>query len=99
MLTAGLVAYIVATLWMLGASSITDFALARVLQGFGACACLVLARTTVRDVWQAKAGPVLAKTVIDMLATIMLSLIAGGLLNAYGGWKAPLLALRYRTEI
>lgn len=89
---AGLTAYILATLWMLAATSMTEFTLARVLQGFGACACLVLARTMVRDIWQAQAGPALAKTVIGMLATIMLSLMAGGLLNAYGGWRAPLLA-------
>ncbi len=46
----------------------------------------------VRDVWQAQAGPALARTVIGMLATVVLALMAGGLLNAYGGWRAPLLA-------
>lgn len=91
-LIAGLIAYIAATSWMLVATSMGEFTLARVLQGLGACACLVLARTMVRDVWKAQAGPVLAKTVIGMLATIMLALMAGGLLNAYGGWKAPVIA-------
>ncbi|MCG6538668.1 MFS transporter [Pseudomonas sp. KSR10] len=89
---AGLIIYILATLWMLAATSMTEFTFARLLQGFGACACLVLARAMVRDIWKAQAGPALAKTVIGMLATIMLSLMAGGVLNAYGGWKAPLLA-------
>lgn len=91
-LIAGLLTYLAATLWMLAASTMPQFIAARVLQGFGACACLVLSRAMVRDVWQAQAGPALAKTVIGMLCTIVLSLMLGGLLNAYGGWKAPLLA-------
>ncbi|WP_028241340.1 MFS transporter [Stutzerimonas azotifigens] len=91
-LLGGLVVYLVATLWMLSATGLAEFVAARALQGFGACACLVLARAMVRDVWQAQAGPALARTVIGMLATVVLALMAGGLLNAYGGWRAPLLA-------
>ncbi|NQD94289.1 MFS transporter, partial [Pseudomonas sp. CrR25] len=90
-LIVGLVAYLLATLWMLVAGSMAEFIAARVLQGLGACAALVLARAVVRDVWQAQAGPALALTVIGMLSAIAVSPIIGGLLAAYGGWQAPIL--------
>ncbi|WAC44426.1 MFS transporter [Pseudomonas sp. SL4(2022)] len=89
-LIAGLVVYLLATLWMLLASSMGEFIAARVLQGLGACAALVLARAIARDVWQAQAGPALALTVIGMLCAIVLSPMLGGVLVLYGGWRAPI---------
>lgn len=89
-LIAGLLTYLVATLWMLLASSMGEFIAARVLQGFGACTALVLARAIVRDVWQAQAAPVLAITVIGMLCAIVISPMLGGVLTAQGGWQAPI---------
>lgn len=90
-LLAGLLVYLLATLWMLLASSMGEFVAARVLQGVGACAALVLARAIVRDVWHAQAGPALAMTVIGMLCAIVLSPMVGGVLTLYGGWHAPIL--------
>ncbi|TWC38513.1 DHA1 family bicyclomycin/chloramphenicol resistance-like MFS transporter [Pseudomonas sp. SJZ079] len=90
-LLAGLSVYLLATLWMLLASSMGEFIAARVLQGLGACAALVLARAIVRDVWQAQAGPALALTVIGMLCAIVVSPMIGGLLASYSGWQAPIL--------
>ena len=90
-LLAGLALYLLATLWMFAASSMGEFIAARVLQGLGACAALVLARAIVRDVWQVQAGPALALTVIGMLCAIALSPMIGGLLTLYGGWRAPIL--------
>lgn len=90
-LIAGLSLYLLATLWMLLAGSIGEFIAARVLQGLGACAALVLARAIVRDVWQVQAGPALALTVIGMLSAIAVSPMIGGLLTAYAGWQAPIL--------
>lgn len=90
-LLAGLSVYLLATLWMLLASSMGEFIAARVLQGLGACAALVLARAIVRDVWQAQAGPALALTVIGMLCAIVVSPMIGGLLANYSGWQAPIL--------
>ncbi|VXB65848.1 MFS transporter, DHA1 family, bicyclomycin/chloramphenicol resistance protein [Pseudomonas sp. 8AS] len=90
-LLAGLLVYLLATLWMLLASSMGEFVAARVLQGVGACAALVLARAIVRDVWQEQAGPALALTVIGMLCAIVLSPMIGGVLTLYGGWHAPIL--------
>lgn len=88
-LIAGLLVYLLATLWMLFASSMNEFIAARVLQGLGACTALVLARAIVRDVWQAQAAPALALTVIGMLCAIVVSPIIGGLLTARLGWHAP----------
>lgn len=89
-LIAGLLVYLLATFWMLLASSMEEFIAARVLQGLGACAALVLARAIVRDVWQAQAAPALALTVIGMLCAIVVSPIVGGLLAARLGWHAPI---------
>lgn len=89
-LIGGLVCFVLATLWMLLAGSMAEFIAARVLQGLGACAALVLARAVVRDVWQTQAAPVLALTVIGMLCAIVLSPMLGGILVLYGGWQAPI---------
>ncbi|QOY69488.1 MULTISPECIES: multidrug effflux MFS transporter [unclassified Pseudomonas] len=89
-LIAGLALYVVATLSMLLVTDIQQFIAARVLQGLGACAALVLARTAVRDVWKAEAGPALALTMIGMLYAIVVAPIAGGLLIKMLGWQAPI---------
>ncbi|ARU87887.1 MFS transporter [Pseudomonas sp. M30-35] len=90
-LVAGLLVYLVATLWMLLANSMPEFVAARALQGLGACAALVMSRAIVRDVWQAQAGPALALTVIGMLCAIVISPALGGVLVRLGGWQAPIL--------
>lgn len=89
-LLAGLTLYVLATLSMLLVTDIQQFIAARVLQGLGACAALVLARTVVRDVWKAEAGPALALTMIGMLYAIVVAPMAGGLLIKLFGWHAPI---------
>ncbi|WP_411380373.1 multidrug effflux MFS transporter [Pseudomonas sp. MPB26] len=88
-LIGGLLLYVVATLLMLLAHDIYQFIAARVLQGLGACAALVLARTVVRDVWKTEAGPTLALTMIGMLYAIVVAPMVGGLLIKLLGWRAP----------
>ncbi|AZE84347.1 Multidrug resistance transporter, Bcr/CflA family [Pseudomonas orientalis] len=90
-LLAGLTLYVLATLSMLLVTDIQQFIAARVLQGLGACAALVLARTVVRDVWKAEAGPALALTMIGMLYAIVVAPMAGGLLIKLFGWHAPII--------
>lgn len=90
-LIGGLVLYVLATLWMLLVASIGEFIAARVLQGLGACAALVLARTVVRDVWKAEAGPALALTMIGMLYAIVVAPMIGGVLIKFFGWHAPII--------
>ncbi|MGB3124975.1 MAG: multidrug effflux MFS transporter [Pseudomonas sp.] len=89
-LIGGLVLYVLATLAMLLVNDIHQFIAARVLQGLGACAALVLARTVVRDVWKAEAGPALALTMIGMLYAIVVAPMIGGLLIKLFGWHAPI---------
>lgn len=89
-LLGGLALYVLATLSMLLVSDIQQFIAARVLQGLGACAALVLARTVVRDVWKAEAGPALALTMIGMLYAIVVAPMIGGLLIKLLGWQAPI---------
>ncbi|AUZ46816.1 multidrug effflux MFS transporter [Pseudomonas orientalis] len=90
-LLAGLTLYVLATLSMLLVTDIHQFIAARVLQGLGACAALVLARTVVRDVWKAEAGPALALTMIGMLYAIVVAPMTGGLLIKLFGWHAPII--------
>ena len=90
-LIGGLVLYALATLSMLLVDDIEHFIAARVLQGLGACAALVLARTVVRDVWKAEAGPALALTMIGMLYAIVVAPMVGGLLIKWLGWRAPIM--------
>lgn len=90
-LIGGLVLYGLATLSMLLVDDIEHFIAARVLQGLGACAALVLARTVVRDVWKAEAGPALALTMIGMLYAIVVAPMVGGLLIKWLGWRAPIM--------
>ncbi|MCF5723700.1 multidrug effflux MFS transporter [Pseudomonas syringae] len=90
-LIGGLALYVAATLAMLLVNDIHQFIAARVLQGLGACAALVLARTVVRDVWQAEAGPALALTMIGMLYAIVVAPMVGGLLIKLFGWHAPIM--------
>ena len=90
-LLGGLALYVLATLSMLLVSDIQQFIAARVLQGLGACTALVLARTVVRDVWKAQAGPALALTMIGMLYAIVVAPMVGGLLIKLLGWQAPIL--------
>lgn len=90
-LIGGLALYVLATLSMLLVSDIQQFIAARVVQGLGACAALVLARTVVRDVWKADAGPALALTMIGMLYAIVVAPMIGGLLIKLFGWHAPII--------
>ncbi|OPA88104.1 MFS transporter [Pseudomonas fluorescens] len=90
-LIGGLVLYVLATLSMLLVSDIQQFIAARMLQGLGACAALVLARTVVRDVWKAEAGPALALTMIGMLYAIVVAPMVGGVLIKFFGWHAPII--------
>ncbi|MEO8492459.1 multidrug effflux MFS transporter [Pseudomonas sp.] len=90
-LIGGLVLYVLATLALLLVSDIHQFIAARVVQGLGACAALVLARTVVRDVWKAEAGPALALTMIGMLYAIVVAPMVGGLLIKLFGWHAPII--------
>ncbi|MGZ0714298.1 multidrug effflux MFS transporter [Pseudomonas palleroniana] len=89
-LIGGLVLYALATLSMLVVSDIHQLIAARVAQGLGACAALVLARTVVRDVWKAEAGPALALTMIGMLYAIVVAPMIGGLLIKFFGWRGPI---------
>ncbi|WP_447892502.1 multidrug effflux MFS transporter [Pseudomonas marginalis] len=90
-LIGGLLLYVLATLSMLLVNDIQQFIATRVVQGLGACAALVLARTVVRDVWKAEAGPALALTMIGMLYAIVVAPMVGGLLIKLLGWRAPIL--------
>ncbi|RUP98028.1 MFS transporter, partial [Corynebacterium pseudodiphtheriticum] len=89
-LIGGLVLYVLATRPMPLVCYIHQWSAARVAQGLGACAALVWARTVLRDVWKAEAGPALALTMIGMLYAIVVAPMIGGLLIKLFGWRAPI---------
>ena len=93
-LMTGLALHLAATLALLDASSITEFAVLRAVQGFGACAAYALARAIVRDVWKEGAAPALALMMFGTMLTIALAPVAGGLVaTVLGGWRVALVAV------
>lgn len=90
-LMTGLALHLAATLLLLGAGSIGEFAVLRAVQGFGACAAYALARAIVRDVWKEGAAPALALMMFGTMLTIAVAPVVGGLVaTQLGGWRAAL---------
>lgn len=90
----GLVIFTLAGLLAASATSFTMLLAARALQGFGAAAAVLLARTIVRDQLPREAAA-RALALIGMLfgsVPILAPLISGALV-AFGGWRAPFLAM------
>lgn len=93
-LLTGLGLYLFATVACYLAESAQALIAARFMQGAGASAALVLARAITRDVWGAKAAPILALATLALALSIMLSPLIGGVLAAQPlGWRSSFLFL------
>lgn len=91
---AGVAIYVAGALLSAFASSFLLLLLARVLQGVGAAAAVLLARTIVRDQLPREAAArALALIGIFFSMTPIIAPLAGGVLVALGGWRAPLFAM------
>lgn len=92
-LFAGLGLYLVASLLAALAPSLGWLILARVAQGVGACAGMVLGRAIVRDVWpREEAASRMGYVMMGMTVAPMLGPLIGALVEEALGWRATLLA-------
>ncbi|BAK65153.1 putative drug resistance transporter [Sphingobium sp. SYK-6] len=91
---AGLAIYVLASVLALFATSFPLLLAARALQGLGAAAAVLLARTIVRDqLPREAAGRALAQIGIFFSCTPIIAPLISGVLVSVGGWRAPLLAM------
>ncbi|UFN50202.1 multidrug effflux MFS transporter [Roseomonas sp. OT10] len=92
LLFAGLGLYLVASLLAALAPSIGWLILARVLQGTGACAGMVLGRAIVRDVWpREQAASRMGYVMMGMTVAPMLGPIVGAVVEEFVGWRGTML--------
>lgn len=87
LLLAGLMLFVLGSLGCLAAGQIEHLVLARMLQGLGASAGVVGARTIVRDVWGPEAPRAMALLVFGMMVMLMLAPMLGGHLSGLFGWR------------
>jgi DHA1 family bicyclomycin/chloramphenicol resistance-like MFS transporter len=87
-LLAALALYVTASLLCLLASSLAWLAVARLVQGFGACAGPVIARAVVRDVYEpARGARVLSLAAMAMSLAPIAGSITGGLVVSVWPWQ------------
>ena len=90
----GMASYVAASIGSSMAPSIEQLLIWRALQGIGMGAAVVCARAIVRDLYAPEAGARAMSLGLTGLGVIAcLSPIMGGLLAAYVGWRATLLAV------
>jgi len=91
---AGLAAYTVASIGCATAPSLEVLVVMRVVQGLGACACMVTPRAVVRDLYS---GAAAARLMSVLLTIYSVSPIAAPLLGSavarWGGWRGVFFAL------
>jgi DHA1 family bicyclomycin/chloramphenicol resistance-like MFS transporter len=88
-LLAGLALYIAASLGSMLAADIQALVAARVVQGIGLAAAVVVARATVRDLYEPHEGARVMSLALSGLGVIAItSPMAGGLVAQQFGWRA-----------
>jgi DHA1 family bicyclomycin/chloramphenicol resistance-like MFS transporter len=93
LLLGGLAVYAVASMAAAAAPDAGWLIAARVVQAFGACAGVVIARAVIRDVWpRDEAASVLGYVTMGMTIAPMVAPVAGSLLDAWLGWRAAMAA-------
>ncbi len=93
LLMGGLAVYALASLGAALAADVLGVVAMRILQAFGACAGVVLARAVIRDVWpRDQAASVLGYVTMGMTIAPMLAPVIGSLLEMAFGWRAIMLS-------
>ena len=86
---AGMVIYIAASIACVFASTIEQLIIGRILQAFGGCAGIVLARAIIRDLYERdRAASLIGYVTMAMVVAPMLAPAIGGVLDAWGGWRS-----------
>lgn len=93
-LMIGLLVYLAASAACYLADSTEHLTIARLAQGAGASAAIVLARAITRDVWGTKAGPVMMLGSLAIGLSVMVSPLLGSLLGSFAaGWQGAFVFL------
>jgi len=86
---AGMVIYIAASIACVFANTIEQLIIGRILQAFGGCAGIVLARAIIRDLYERdRAASLIGYVTMAMVVAPMLAPAIGGVLDAWGGWRS-----------
>ncbi len=87
-LLAGIALYIVASLWCALTADVTQLAIARFVQGLGACAALVVSRAVIRDRYDhTETARILSLINLVFGLVPILAPLLGGLVLTFGGWR------------
>ena len=99
-LVAGLTLYVLAGSAVAMASSIDALILWRLLQGFGACAGVVVSRAVVRDVFEVGEGAS-RQSMLSAIATLamLLAPMVGAVLLQFLGWRAVYAVLAVMGQV
>lgn len=88
-LIAGILLYIAASLWCAMTADVTQLAIARFVQGLGACAALVVGRAVVRDRYDhTETARILSLINLVFGLVPILAPLLGGLVLSVAGWRA-----------
>lgn len=84
----GIALYVAASIWCALAADVTQLAIARFVQGLGACSAMVVSRAVVRDLYDhTETARILSLiNLVFGLAPILAPLV-GGLVLAFAGWR------------
>lgn len=84
----GVVLYVAASIWCALTTDITQLAIARFVQGLGACSAMVVSRAVIRDLYDhTETARILSLiNLVFGLAPILAPLV-GGLVLAFSGWR------------
>lgn len=86
---AGIALYIGASIWCALAADVTQLAIARFVQGLGACSSLVVSRAVVRDRYDHNETARIFSLINLVFGLVpILAPLLGGLVLAAGGWRA-----------
>lgn len=85
---SGILLYVAASIWCALAADVTQLAIARFVQGLGACAAMVVSRAVVRDLYDhTETARILSLiNLVFGLAPILAPLV-GGFVLSFGGWR------------
>jgi MFS transporter, DHA1 family, multidrug resistance protein len=85
----GILLYVAASVWCSLAADVTQLAVARFVQGLGACSAMVVSRAVVRDLYDhTETARILSLINLVFGVAPILAPLVGGLVLSVGGWRA-----------
>lgn len=85
----GIMLYVAASVWCSLAADVTQLAIARFVQGLGACSAMVVSRAVVRDLFDhTETARILSLISLVFGVAPILAPLVGGFVLSVGGWRA-----------